>query len=597
MGGMKLKQNDTMRQKRIEKMSSAVTLSDMEIFIFPELMIAGTLANLMSPLVWEWRQDPWFKDMDKLSPYQRVLKVKQYIMDHYIFNLDLETWGLTEKSLERARFEPFVDFGEVEASNALMGYEGDRYYYDIDIRSHFGLDRYTTDILPYWKTETVEAMTAFRYKPDHRTGAGECVSLSMLYFAALHIVAGIPLDDIYMVATPLHSQNLVALGDGFLTNNRRIVTKSMWSNGTPISQKARRALVNEKVTIVANLHGYVHTMYDEATMTKEEYQKFEVSLTEYLRPVVTGELFYAFLRQAEKWQRLFYFYFQNKKESRYLNAEALFAREAESSLRLAPQSVGKLMRKEADALDAPPVGRFPLQTLEERDFARLQYENREEWPALIGGMLPFLTPEEAEALAREFMAFSYVMPRLPGMEKTFTTVASPLSALETCDSAEEVIAFLDGLRGEHEIADLAFAAYRDLTRSCWCPFLRAALERNPVSVQAMQSMCSEEAYRHLLSLNEKSIYGRYRLAQPDEVFNFGMGDGLEKAICLWNHLWSKEKNDSYSLVITGREVHLRTGDRNFVFHTEKGLPEQVVYYEDAPICAPEPGDRRHVAAL
>ena len=44
----------------MEKYSSAMTLSDMEIFIFPELLYSLLLANLMSPRIWAWRDDPWF---------------------------------------------------------------------------------------------------------------------------------------------------------------------------------------------------------------------------------------------------------------------------------------------------------------------------------------------------------------------------------------------------------------------------------------------------------------------------------------------------------------------------------------------------------
>ena len=87
-------------------------------------------------------------------------------------------------------------------SNALFGYEGDKYYFDIDIRTHFGLDKYEGDIIPYWKTETVEAMDAFRHKPGYPTGAGECVSLATLYAAALFIVGEVPLSDIFLMATP-----------------------------------------------------------------------------------------------------------------------------------------------------------------------------------------------------------------------------------------------------------------------------------------------------------------------------------------------------------------------------------------------------------
>ena len=151
-----------------------------------------------------------------------------------------------------------IDESVLARSNALFGYEGDKYYFDIDIRKHFGLDKYNSDVIPYWKTETLEAMEAFRYKEGYSTGAGECVSLAALYAAASFVVAKIPLENIFMMATPLHSQNFLNIGDGIITNNRRIVTKTMWFNGTELSAKARRALENERVTIVAHQTGYIH---------------------------------------------------------------------------------------------------------------------------------------------------------------------------------------------------------------------------------------------------------------------------------------------------------------------------------------------------
>ena len=177
----------------LERKSSAVTLSDMEIFIFPELMYALVLADIMSPRIWRWRADPWFAGIDKMKPYRRVNRLKQYIMDHYVFNLDLDTWGLTTKDRELERFRDFISADILKQSNALFGYEGDKYYFDIDIRTYFGLDKYAGNVIPYWKTETVEAMDAFRHKPNYNTGAGECVSLAALYAAALFVVARIPL--------------------------------------------------------------------------------------------------------------------------------------------------------------------------------------------------------------------------------------------------------------------------------------------------------------------------------------------------------------------------------------------------------------------
>lgn len=142
----------------------------MEIFIFPELLYALVLANIMSPEIWKWRDDPWFAGIKKMGPLKKLHRLKQFIMDHYTFNLDLETWGLTDKDTEIARFREFIAPEVLARSNALFGYEGDKYYFDIDIRRHFGLDKYNTEVIPYWKTETVEAMNAFRFKPGYATG-------------------------------------------------------------------------------------------------------------------------------------------------------------------------------------------------------------------------------------------------------------------------------------------------------------------------------------------------------------------------------------------------------------------------------------------
>lgn len=153
-------------RKTLEKFSSAYTLSDMEIFIFPELFYPLILANIISPLIWEWRKDPWFRDIEKRSFTYRINRIKQYIIHNYIFNLDLSTWGLTTKGREIERFRNIFEMDMLKQSNALFGYEGDKYYFDIDIRKHFGLDKFDSDVIPYWKTETVEAMTAFRYREN-----------------------------------------------------------------------------------------------------------------------------------------------------------------------------------------------------------------------------------------------------------------------------------------------------------------------------------------------------------------------------------------------------------------------------------------------
>jgi hypothetical protein len=158
----KNKTADFSNPETLEKYSSAFTLSDMEIFIFPELFYPLVIANIMSPLIWKWNEDPWFSDISRKNFSYKVNRIKQYIIQNYVFNLDLSTWGLTTKTQEIERFRQFFNIDLLKQSNALFGYEGDKYYFDIDIRKHFGLDKYESDIIPYWKTETIEAMTAFR---------------------------------------------------------------------------------------------------------------------------------------------------------------------------------------------------------------------------------------------------------------------------------------------------------------------------------------------------------------------------------------------------------------------------------------------------
>ncbi|MDE7090308.1 MAG: hypothetical protein K2O53_01115, partial [Bacteroidales bacterium] len=113
-------------KSRLERLSSAYSLSDMEIFIFPDLMYALVIANILSPELWAWKRDPWFANIEKKSFNYKLNRIKQYIMDHFVFNLDLDTWGLTTKDTEIARFKDFVDMAALRVSNTLFGYEGDK---------------------------------------------------------------------------------------------------------------------------------------------------------------------------------------------------------------------------------------------------------------------------------------------------------------------------------------------------------------------------------------------------------------------------------------------------------------------------------------
>jgi len=555
----------------LEKYSSAITLSDMEIFVFPELLYALVLANIMSPLLWAWREDPWFEKLDAMNEYRRVLRIKQFIMNRFVFNLDLDTWGLTDKEQEIRRFSPYIDPELLSRSNALFGYEGDKYYFDIDIRKHFGLDRYQSHIIPYWKTETLEAMEAFRYREGYPSGAGECVSLSTLYAAALFVIGRIDLGKIYLMATPLHSQNFIDVKKGILTNNRRIVTKNMWFNGTELSSKARRALENESISIIANHTGYIHTLYRDATIRQEDYHDLVQKLTRFLTTRVSFRILANFLRARSDLQECFQYRFEKYGTTKYVAAEEIYHYEHSAKVHFGTENTAKLLGEidEYDLYPGPIPDRLVLNDLEE---------------ILADSRLPIDDPQTVELLMeklkhdcyqvnrviRELVDFCSTHPRFPQGERRFVP-SSPVD-LRVDQTREDMISCLEGIRDQNTTADLAFYAYRDIPRSDWRPFLKAALERNPVILRATADLDIPDCYRVLSDLADRSIYDGNRLAQPDEVWNFKRGDGLEKSIGLAAILRNRRPGTGLAWSRNGREITLRTeANETFRFPSDKSL--------------------------
>jgi len=562
-----------MDPKDLEKTSSAYTLSDMEVFVFPELMYSLVLANLMSPVIWRWRDEECFRKLEGKSPYRKLLRLRQYIMDEYDFNLDLETWGLTDKQTEIRRFEPFLPAAQIAASNALFGYEGDQYYYDVDIRRHFGLDKYTTDTIPYWKTETVEAMNAFRLKPNYSRGAGECVSLSTLYAAAAFIVCGVPLDDLFMVLTPLHSQNFIDLGDGVLTNNRRLVTKAMWFNGTEISNKAQRALRNEQVTIVAHGTGHIHCLYDQATIDPRAYDRLSRRLAAYLTADLNLLSFTSFLRTHHEYQQYFQVCRDCHGTPQFVKAEVLYAYEHGSKYRVGDETFEKLIAdvQDEDFVPSPIPGRLRCDEV-------CALIDKRAWrlddPADLSLLQQALDPviPDTEQFVRALADFLQVKAKLPSVDKAFRPV-EPIRLSQDMDR-QQVIDALRAQRKANPVADLAFHAYRDMATCEWEPFVKAAVERSPVCLDMVKGRSLDEVYTWLQDLPQASIYDAQRLAQPDEVANYGTGDGLEKAFLLASVIRRRDPSQAVTLH-AGPDRAIVKADKEYRFPSAKGLRQEV----------------------
>jgi len=562
-----------MNAKDLEKYTSAITLSDMEIFVFPELMYSLVLANIMSPVIWRWRDLDCFKKLEGKSSYRKLMRLKQFIIDEFDFNLDLETWGLTSKAGEIKRFEPFISPDDIARSNALFGYQGDKYYFDVDIRRHFGLDKYDSDIIPYWKTETIEAMEAFRHKLGYKTAAGECVSLAALYAAAAFVVCRIPLEDIYMILTPLHSQNFIDLQDGVLTNNRRLVTKTMWFNGTAISNKAQRALRNENITIVAHSTGYVHCLYEDATIDPDAYKHFAGRLARYLKADLTLALFASFLRSNQQYQKFFQMCRDCHGRPQFLKAEVLFHYEHGSNFRIADKTFDKLLAEvsDEDFVGYELPGRIRCDRLD-----RFLADHRPDLTATEGksAFKTFVEPTipDAERFVNELADFLHTEPGLPAAEKNYLPV-QPIK-IPVDYTRQEVADYLKSIRSENTTADLAFYAYRDAQSCDWAPFITAALQRNPVSLEMTGSMSIEQVRQWLEQMGNASIYDGMRLAQPDEVANYRTGDGIEKAFLLANVIRRRYPQRSIDIRVDNADVTLSADDR-YSFKSQKNLTKTV----------------------
>jgi hypothetical protein len=110
-----------------------------------------------------------------------------------------------------------------------------------------------------------------------------------------------------------------------------------------------------------------------------------------------------------------------------------------------------------------------------------------------------------------------------------------------------------------------------MSQTDWKPFLKAAIERNPVSLEGLKGKSADEAFQLIDAMPNDSVYDNQRLAQPDEVWNFGRGDGIEKAILMANFLHGEDKKCDLHLTVNQTDVTLQCGQTNYTFHSGKGI--------------------------
>ena len=181
----------------------------------------------------------------------------------------------------------------------------------------------------------------------------------------------------------------------------------------------------------------------------------------------------------------------------------------------------------------------------------------------------------AELALEGLIKFCHIKPRLPKhSEKTAPNNRAPIM-IDSGMGREAIISHIESIRENNQTADLAFYAYRDLTRTSYKPYLKACIERNPVCISALEQMSESEMIATMRALPSESIYdGVGRLSQPDEVWNFQRGDGLEQIVLIATVLYA-QNGENLTIEITDNKAILTTSQTSISLPTNKGLQPQL----------------------
>jgi hypothetical protein len=287
--------------------------------------------------------------------------------------------------------------------------------------------------------------------------------------------------------------------------------------------------------MVAHSTGYIHSVYPEATIAEDAYTLLKNKLSGFLDVPVNFEIFTNFLRSASRYQKLFQLSFQCLDQTKYIRLEKAFAYEHDSKNKIGDKTAKKLFC-EIDEED--------LSVSIEKERAVIAADN-------------FIFSQKTN---KTF--FTFFQQEFPSHPVTI----SPLQ------SRDEIIGELSGIRKHSVTTDLAFYAGRQMDSCDWKPFLKAAFERNPVSVDYFREMKIDQVYMILSGWPDESIYDGNGLAMPDEVVNYRRGEGVEKAITFANI--AKSRHLEIIREHQDKKIILKIDHHRFEFpYTKKLKPE------------------------
>jgi hypothetical protein len=103
----------------------------------------------------------------------------------------------------------------------------------------------------------------------------------------------------------------------------------------------------------------------------------------------------------------------------------------------------------------------------------------------------------------------------------------------------------------------------------------SSIQRSPVSVGGSHSLDDAALVEKIQAMPNESIYdGDGRLAQPDEVWNYQRGDGVEKAMLLANLLRARHPSANITVRVAPDHAICELDTLRFEFPSTKQLKPQ-----------------------
>jgi len=298
-------------------------------------------------------------------------------------------------------------------------------------------------------------------------------------------------------------------------------------------------------------------------------------LREFLVTELTSLIFINFLRFKSKYKSLFQYRCDCSGTVRYISLEKMFEYEHSSKFNVSSETRGSLVKEiEGDDFHLSPIQwKIMLNDIEDildKHSGKSLKEIENEFIKKTGTEYE----EVIQEMFKELNEFIFIDPKIPDPSKNF--IGSERLRIKTEHSREEIIDMIYQNQVSSETAVLALYVFRDMDKIDWRPYIKAAIERNPVSFTDLNEKTNYEVYSLLKELPVESIYTGNRLALPDEVWNFKRGDGIEKAFLLADFLLHKDKSATVSIRINNDEVLLSSGSHQFHFISHKNLKKSIV---------------------